>query len=142
MFVAARILGGCDFGYLGSALWKALAAALFLTVVSECMDRNETLMMLGFAFRGLIFVLTFIVIFKLDYFEAMLLSFINFFVFWGLAIGMAMALAWAVAMMSHRNNADEFDDVEAPAMVHPQPAAAPGNAAPGAPAPIAPQQPN
>ncbi len=131
MFIAARILGGCDFGYIGAAMWKALAAALFLTVINDLMERNLALMMLGFGFRGVIFALTFIILFRLDFFEAMLLSFVNFFVFWGLAIVMMVVMVKVSAMMSSRDSGvDDNEDFGPPAMVQPQQGAAPGNAAP------------
>lgn len=131
MFMASNIVGGCDFGYLGSALWKSIAIVVGFGFLSFFMERNEELFMLGLAFRGIIFLLTFVIVFKLDFFEAMILSVVNYLVFWGLTIAMAILLVHAQSAFMPHHAFDDEDDTP--------PAFAPQN--PGNPAPPAPQLP-
>src|ERR1700759_5752047 len=89
MFIVARILGGCDFGTLGGAFWTSTAVVLGLNVVHYFIP---SIGFYSFGFRGLILVVTFMAVFRLDPFEAVLLAVINGFVFLGLAFAMGIAI--------------------------------------------------
>ncbi|HUO08697.1 MAG TPA: hypothetical protein VM008_10385 [Phycisphaerae bacterium] len=129
MFIAARILGGCEFGTLGGALWKSMSIVAGFHAFNFFVEHNESFGMLGLMFRGILLVITFIVVFRLDYFEAMLLSLINFFVFIGLGILMAIAVTQAVHFMRPPENLDE----DTPGFQQPAPGADLKPVAPAAP---------
>jgi hypothetical protein len=89
MVFAGRLLGGIDFGYIGSALWKSLVLVLGFGVLSFFSDRYEAIRMLTLGFKWGLLILAFVVVFRIDFFEAMILSFVNTAIFFALAFGMA-----------------------------------------------------
>ena len=110
MFILARILGGCDFGTLGGALWKSTAIMLGFYLVNMYLTNLSGGIMIGLGFRGVLLVITFIVVFRLEYFEAALLSVINFFILLFLIVVMAILLASLHRAMSRsRLDADAAD---------------------------------
>jgi hypothetical protein len=114
MVLAARLLGGIDFGYIGSALWKSLALVLAFSILSFFSERSEALGMLSYALNGLVLLVAFVVIFKIDFFEAMILSAVNFLLFFVMAIALG---AIVLSLRSGFRGGADFDDepMEAPA---------------------------
>jgi hypothetical protein len=106
MVLAARLLGGIDFGYIGSALWKALVVALGFTLLIYFGSRSETLGMLGYALNGIALLVAFVVVFRIDFFEAMILSAVNFLLF----LGLAFVLTTVSASLSRSFHGDLNDD--------------------------------
>jgi len=119
MVILARILGGCDFGTFGGALWKSTAIMLGFFLVNVYLNRLAGMMLYGLGLRGILLILTFIVVFRLEYFEAALLTVINFFILLFLAFAMVVLLASIGRMMSR----ESYDEDNSPAFEHRQPGA-------------------
>jgi hypothetical protein len=136
MVVAAHILGGISFGYLGPAFYKSLGFFTFFTVLSFFISKSESLFMLGFGFRWGLLVLGFIAVFGIDYFEAVILAVVNFFLGLGLTIAMIATTALLLGIVSGGPHLDtDFDEGPPARQVVPggPPAALPGG--PAAPQP-------
>jgi hypothetical protein len=117
MFVAAQIMGGISFGLLGPVLYKSVGLFSAFTLFNFFADRFEGLWMISVGFNGVLLLIGFIVLFGLDFFEAMLLSFVNFFVSIGLGIG---AIVVAGLLLSAFHVGGDLD-IEGPAIRHVQP---------------------
>jgi hypothetical protein len=92
MIVAARILGGISFGFLGPVLYKSILFCLGIAVMDYCVSHFESLELLAIAFRFALILGALIALFKIDMFEAFLLAIINTGLSWVLAIVMVMFL--------------------------------------------------
>jgi len=90
MVIAARITGGIDFGYIGSALWKSLVVILIYSILIHFISGYGLFSLIV----GLIaLVACFMSIFRIDHFEACLLAIVNVFLLMALNIArMAMLL--------------------------------------------------
>jgi hypothetical protein len=121
MFVAARILGGISFGYIGPVLFKSLGLCAGLTIADYFIDRNESLFMLGFGFRWVAFLVALIVLFGIDAFEAMLLSVVNTALSWILFIGLGILVAIAGLRGGSSDDEEGFNMRDQPP-AHVQPA--------------------
>jgi hypothetical protein len=109
MVFAGRLLGGIEFGYIGSALWKSLMLVLGFSVLSFFSDRYEAIWMLSQGFQWGLLILAFVVLFRIDFFEAMILSFVNTAIFFVLAFGMA-----GLMLSVNRSFRGDVDDQPAP----------------------------
>ena len=86
MFILDRIMGGVDFGFIGLAIAKALGICLVLTAlillapIIEHLVAFEGIGWLVLLVRSILLLVGFMVLFHLDFFEAVVLSFVNFLV--------------------------------------------------------------
>jgi hypothetical protein len=133
MIVASKIMGGMTFGSIGSALYKTFAFFSIYGIADFFFDRSESFAMMGWGIRFAAFVVCFIALYGLDYFEAVLLSIINMGMSWVLAIGMGLTLFAVLSAVTGHHSDDEND---LPNFHHQQlqqqnNGAAPGGAAPG-----------
>jgi hypothetical protein len=127
MIIAAQIMGGISFGYIGSAIYKSLSLFLVLAVINFFIGGPGLNMFgLGTSFIG--FAIAFMALFRIDYFEAVILSVVNTLLSLGLAIGMLVA---TVALLSAAGHDAEMGPGR-PGMRHVQPAM-PGAVQPDAP---------
>lgn len=90
MIVAAKILGGIDFGSIGMAFAKGMGvtAFMFLSQYAAMQLMPDVGIFLFMAWFG-VFFLAFMVVFRIDAFEAMLLSAVNLVINW--VAGFALA---------------------------------------------------
>jgi len=107
MIVAARILGGISFGFLGPVMYKSIGFCLGLAVMGYFSSRFESMGMIVLAFRSVIVLVTLIVLFKIDAFEAILLTMVNGVLNFGLLILFGVLLLALGAMASHASDDDE-----------------------------------
>jgi hypothetical protein len=107
MAVAGKMLGGISFGFIGSALYKSLGLFAVLSVLNFFSMRNETLFWFGTAFGSVLLILSFILLFRIDLFEALILSLVNSFVIVGLAALMTFTLVHFVSQMGDSVPRDE-----------------------------------
>jgi hypothetical protein len=117
MIITARMLGGIDFGYIGAAIWKSIAVCLAFSVLYFFSMRNESLFMISLAFNSIFLLLAFIIVFKIDFFEAIILSAVNFLVFFGMAILMGILLVSVSRGLGR--NMEVNDEREPPAIQQP-----------------------
>jgi len=91
MIITAKIVGGIEFGTLGMAFMKAIlvSMALFaLELAGPHMGDSGAMLLWGF--RPGILLLGFMAVFRIDFFEAMILSFVN------MAIGFVVFIMAAI----------------------------------------------
>ena len=110
--VVSKILGGCDLGSFGNALWKSLLASTLYTLLLFLLDRTGLFFMFRFCFLGLFLYVMYIMLFKLDSFEASLLTVINYGISWALAIVLAIILIKVAAVLRPRSAAVPLPNVE------------------------------
>lgn len=144
MVIAAQILGGITFGYIGSALYKSVIFFIGLSTFDFFVDRIEALGLFSFGFRFVLIAVAFILLFKIDAFEAFLLSAVNTALYWILGFALFMA---ATSLLSSRGDStdrgprdpqeqlvpDDDDDDDMPLQ---QPAAQPAAEQPAAQPPV------
>ncbi len=92
MLILAKMMGGVDFGFIGMAFFKAILASFILTLADYLGARMEGLGMIMMGLGGVLYILTFVLVFRLDMFESFLLALINFAMGWALTIAMAIML--------------------------------------------------
>jgi len=75
MVIAAKILSGIYFGYLGPALWKSLLVILIYSTLIHFVSNYGFLSLI---LHFVILIICFITIFRIDKFEASILALVNF----------------------------------------------------------------
>jgi hypothetical protein len=129
MLIAARLLGGISFGYIGPVIFKSIALCTCLAVFDYFASRFETMGFLGLGFRFVVVLVALIVVFRIDGFEAFLLSAVNLILSYLLAFAMLMVLAFALG--GPGDEAEDFGDGEldmpVPEQRAPDPAPDPGD---------------
>ena len=102
MLIADRIFGGLGFGTVSDVIWKSMAIITTSAAIGVLAQTNETIAMLRLAFEPIAIVLGLILLFKIDMFEAFVLSAINFVVGWIAMLAVVMLAAMFVANGSEK----------------------------------------
>jgi hypothetical protein len=111
MLVAARLLGGISFGFLGPVLYKSIGFCVGLAIMNYFVNRFD-IFLLQSGLRFVVILVALIVVFRIDTFEAFLLSVLNALLGFALKIALAAVLIALVAGGSGSDSGD--DDLPAP----------------------------
>ena len=77
MLFAAKIMGGIEFGYLGAVLWKSIVAILCIFVASTILSLLHLPCFFGLGTTLLFYATIFVIVFKIEYTQAIVLALIN-----------------------------------------------------------------
>ncbi len=96
MLLLDRLMGGVDFGFIGVAISKAVLIGMSVTALNLLAQRYESLEIFLLIFGGILYLIGFILIFRIDYFEAVILSFINSGIYVVIALFLASTILHAL----------------------------------------------